>query len=187
MTVKVTKPHNLLSGCMPGVMQHSNPCQLLTMACCVCREVWRGVCVHAACMHNSCRQHACPPVTGQSAAVGWSQSTQQRDHLLGFTANCCQSLRQTLCYYNNTQSSNNALMLMLYDIYSFKMWSEQVDIIDGLLFFIKKCWHDLVPSGYSCWQYDNSASLSNLSILNLRTNSADSILAMECSIHSLRS
>lgn len=35
-TVKVIIPHYLLSCCVSAVIQQLNPCQLLTMTCCVC-------------------------------------------------------------------------------------------------------------------------------------------------------
>lgn len=51
LTVKATMPHYLLCLCVSGVIQQLNPCQLLTMACCVCeRPLWRlcvSVCAHA--------------------------------------------------------------------------------------------------------------------------------------------
>lgn len=55
LTAEVTAPHYLGSFCVPGVMQHLNPCQLLTMARCACERAHMHAAVGSMHVKNSSR------------------------------------------------------------------------------------------------------------------------------------
>lgn len=74
LTAKVTTPNYLVSHCVPEVTQHLDPCQLLTMARCVCKDLCYGcelAHMHALQLSGACKASSRWPQNSSRLLTAW--------------------------------------------------------------------------------------------------------------------